>query len=81
MFGEEQPNPGDTAIIRHEGNAETEQYPYWGYHVTYLDSWGAPEWQLNVRSTLTTEYRNEWQNGLIEACPAELASGAHHVGK
>ena len=78
MFGDEQPAVGDTAVIRHDGST-TSTSSYWGYHVTYLDSWGEATWQQNVRETLTSEFITEWQDSLCETTPAELGSGAKYV--
>lgn len=79
MFGDEQPNPGDTAVIRHEGDTSSSS-SYWGYHVTYMESYGEAEWQLTVREALTEASMTEWSESLNEAHPAELASGAKHIG-
>lgn len=74
--------PGDTALIRHEGDAETESNPYWGYHFTYLDSWGEADWQLLVRDTVTEETLTDMVTDLCEAAPAELTSAAYsNIGK
>lgn len=79
MFGEVQPAPGDTAVIRHEGDTSSTS-SYWGYHVTYLESWGEAEWQVYVRELMTEEAMTELQDSLNEASPAALASGSKHVG-
>lgn len=81
MFGSEERAVGDTAIIRHEGNAETESNPYWGYHVTYIDGFGEAHWQVNVRETLTETSMTELEESMVKDCPAELASGAYVLGK
>lgn len=81
MFAEEGRQNGDVALIRHEGNAETEQYPYWGYHLTYFEGWDEAEWKLYVRQSATTTYLNEWKADLAEAAPSALANGAKNVGR
>jgi len=80
MFGDKQPAVGETALIRHEGDTANSN-SYWGYHVTRFEGWGEAEWQLTVRKALSTNAMEELQNGLIEKCPAELASGAYNLGK
>jgi len=81
MFAEEGRQNGDVALIRHEGNAETEQHPYWGYHLTYFEGWDEAEWQLYVREAATTAYLNEWKADLIEAAPAALTGASKNVGR
>ena len=83
LFGDKSDlQPGDTAMIRHEGNAETESAPYWGYHITYLDSWGEAEWQLQVRETMAYDSMTELTTELCEASPAVLANAAYsNIGK
>ncbi len=78
MFGEQQPAVGETTVIRHDGSTSSTS-SYWGYHVTYLDSWGEATWMLNVRTIMTSDFITEWQDGLLEITPAELGSGAKHV--
>lgn len=81
LFAEEGHNTGDVALIRHEGDTATEQYPYWGYHLTYFEGWDEAEWQLYVRQTSTQTYMDEWVNDLCEASPATLAAASKNVGR
>ena len=78
IFDETGRQSGDTGIVRHEGDTATSN-PYWGYHVMYLDHWGEAEWQLDVRSALSTASLNEWYEGVIENYTAALSNGAKHV--
>lgn len=81
LFAEEGRNNGDVALIRHEGDAATEQYPYWGYHLTYFEGWDETEWELYVRQVCAQNYMDEWMNGLCEVSPAALASASNNVGR
>lgn len=79
MFGDVQPAVGETAVIRHEGSTSSSS-AYWGYHVTYMESYGEAEWMVTAREAMLSEALTEWNEALTEAYPAELASGAKHVG-
>lgn len=81
LFAEEGRAVGDVAVIRHEGDAESESYPYWGYHLTYFDGWDEAAWQLSVRDTLTDDAMDQWLTDLCDACPAALASGSKNVAR
>ena len=79
MFGDVQPAVGETAIIRHEGDTSNSN-SYWGYHVTYMESYGEAEWQVAAREALTNEALTEWNEALNAANPAELTSAAKNIG-
>ena len=81
LYDEGDRSNGDVALLRHEGNAATEQNPYWGYHLTFFESWDEATWQLYVRKTATDTYMTDWLNGLCEAAPAALASASKNVGR
>ncbi len=82
MFGEDRPESGDTAIIRHEGDV-TSSSAYWGYHVVYFQSWGDAEWMLTVRTALRDEAVDEWATDLAaaEGYATALAKGAENLGQ
>lgn len=79
IFDESGRQVGDTGVIRHEGDVSSSS-SYWGCHVMYLDSWGDPAWQLDVRTTLTENAMTEWYETLLSGSPAALANGAKHIG-
>lgn len=81
IFAEDAPQPGDTALIRHEG-ALTDGNPYWGYHVAYLESWDEAEWALTVRNALASDAMTEWSESLLESgYETALAKGAEELGR
>lgn len=80
LFGETRPQPGDTALIRHEGDTAASG-SYWGYHVIYLQDWAEPEWELDAKSALLNEIMTEWNKSLTESgYEVALANGAKHLG-
>ena len=80
LFGETRPQPGDTALIRHEGDTAASG-SYWGYHVIYLQEWAEPEWELDAKSALLNEIMTEWNKSLTESgYEVALANGAKHLG-
>ncbi len=81
LFSEEGRNTGDVELIRHEGDAAAEQYPYWGYHLTYFEGWDEANWQLHVRNITTDSAMDQWIEDLCDAYPAALASGANSIGR
>lgn len=81
MFGEEQPEVGATAVIRHEGDVKGSN-PYWGYHVMYLEGWDMSFWELDARDGLTADAMESWMKDLNEGSfVAALANGANYLGK
>lgn len=81
MFGENQPAAGDTSVIRHEGDVEASNQ-YWGYHVTYLDSWGEAKWALDASDALLKDTMTEWSENLIASgYETAAADGAAYLGK
>jgi len=80
IFGETRPQPGDTAVIRHEGDTSSSN-AYWGYHVVYLQEWAEPEWELAAKSDLLNEIMTEWNKSLSESgYETALTDGAKHLG-
>lgn len=81
LFGENQPEAGDTAMFAHKGDAEAESSPYWGYHVAYLESWGEAEWALATSDKMLEDIMTEWTDGLTSnGYDAQAAAGAKHLG-
>ena len=79
MFDEAGHQPGDTAVIRHEGDTSSSS-AYWGYHVVYFQDWNESVWASNVRNTLTSQSMTQWQEQLTEPYQTALADGAKHLG-
>lgn len=72
---------GDTGIVRHEGDVESSG-SYWGYHIMYLQGWNEEEWKLDVRSALSQEELDEYEQSLLEndAYATSLADGSKYMG-
>lgn len=79
IFGEDRPEAGDTALVRHEGDVESTS-SYWGYHVTYLQDWAEAEWELSARDALLDDTMTEWAEALYADYETALANGAKHLG-
>ena len=80
LFGDEKPEVGDTAVIRHEGDASASN-PYWGTHVIYLEGWDMAFWQIDAREALVSEQMETLRTDLAKNYEAVLAAGAESLGK
>lgn len=80
LFGEEKPEVGDTAVIRHEGDAAASN-PYWGTHIIYLEGWDMAFWQIDARDALVSELMETLRTDLAKNYEPVLAAGAESLGK
>lgn len=73
-----QHQPGDTGIIRHEGDISSSG-SYWGCHVMYYVGAANPVWMNTAESALRSADAAEWRDGLESGYTAALTSAADHV--
>ncbi len=76
--------PGETGIVRHEGDASAHsQYnpQYWGYHLIYFVGDNEPAWMGSVRSTMASDAQHDWLHELTEQYEIAQSDGANYIGK
>jgi hypothetical protein len=71
--------PGDTGIVRHEGDTSS-SYAYWGYHIMYYVGDNVPVWKTSATSSLKSTDLTAWEEGLAEGYTAAFTDAASDLG-
>ena len=79
IFEEGPHSPGDTGIIRHEGDTSSSS-AYWGYHIMYYVGDNDPVWMQTSDTALRDEQIATWLEDIQEGYTAEAAGAARYVG-
>lgn len=79
IFEEGPHTPGDTGIVRHEGDTSSSS-AYWGYHIMYYVGDGDPVWMLTSDTALRDEQIGTWGDEIQEGYTAEATGAARYVG-